>query len=315
VSNRCTSMNRCRALKFSLLCYGRALQCAALPVFAFAALCASALCVHAQPPAKAPDLEASTPQSWVETGATNEVRIIENAGNFPLRYRTRKVDAKGDALRDVIEAREGTVARIIERDGRSLTPEEDAAERARLTGLMDTPGDIARHKKRENSNRVYLLELIRAFPHAMLFTYVPGQPQRPDSAAPQVVIDFKPDPQYKSTGMVTGVLAGLEGRLWIGRDSHCLNRIEVRIVKPVDLGWGMLARIYPGGTAEFEQVDAGGDRWTFSHVRQNVTIREMLIKTMQEHMSVDAADFQVLPAPISYKDAIRTLLATPLPTH
>jgi hypothetical protein len=74
----------------------------------------------------------------------------------------------------------------------------------------------------------------------------------------------------------------------------------------------MLARIYPGGTVEFEQANAGGDRWTYSHLRENLTIREMMLKTLKEHTDMDAADFKLLPTPVSYQEAVRILLATPL---
>jgi hypothetical protein len=257
--------------------------------------------------------DSATPVSWVQTGVANELRMIDQAGNFPLRYRSRRVDAKADTTRDIIEAREGTVARMIERDGRPLTASEDALERQRLTALLNSPGEFARRRKHEAAARGYMMDMIRELPRAMIFTFDPGQPQRPGSSSPQVVINFTPNPHYKAPSMIATVLTGLEGRMWISRDSHCLTRIEVRVLRPVDIGWGMLARIYPGGTAELEQVDTGGDRWALSRVREDVTVREMMLRTAQQRVAVDAGNFQVLPALVSYQEAIRLLLATPLP--
>jgi hypothetical protein len=37
------------------------------------------------------------------------------------------------------------------------------------------------------------------------------------------------------------------------------------------------------------------------------------VKTIHVHTDVDAGSFQTLPGPISYKDAVRILLNTPLP--
>jgi hypothetical protein len=279
----------------------------------FAAIIAVAFAAYGAPAQKPPvDIAASTPQSWVEAAAANEQHIINDDGSFPLRYRTRKVDAKNDVTRDVIESRQGTVARLVQRNGQPLTPAEDAAERTRLTEMLASPSDFIKHHKRDNAARGYSMDLVREMPRAMLYTYTPGQPQRPNVAQPEVVIDFAPDPHYKPPSLITDILTGVQGRMWIDSKSLRVTRIEGRVLHSVDFGWGMLARIYPGGTVEFEQSNAGGDRWAYSHLRENITIREMMLKTVQQHTDMDAADFKILPAPVSYQEAIHILLATPL---
>jgi hypothetical protein len=275
-------------------------------------LTAAACGLSAQTPTHPTDINASAPQSWVEAAAANEERIIQDDGSFPLRYRTRKVDAKNDTTRDNIETRQGTVARMVQRNGQPLTAEEDAAERARLTGMLDSPSDFIKHHKRDNAARSYSLELVRQMPHAMIFTYVAGQPQLPSAPAPQVVIDFSPDPHYHPPTLIAEALTGLQGRVWIDRKSLHVVRIEGHVLHAVDFGWGMLGRIYPGGTVEFEQTNAGGERWAYSHLREDLAIR-MIVKTIRERQSMDASEFQILPAPLDYQDAIRILLATPNP--
>ncbi len=272
-----------------------------------------AMCgVSAQTPGHPMDLTGTPPRSWAEAAAVNEQHIINDDGSFPLRYRLRKVDAKNDVMRDIIETKQGTVARLVQRNGQPLTAKEDAAERARLTAMLDSPSDFIKHHKRDNAAREYSIDLVREMPRAMIYTYTPDQPQRPNATDQEVVIDFTPDPHYKPPTLIADILTGLQGRLWIDRKSLRMTRIEARVLHPVDFGWGMLARIYPGGTVEFEQANAGGDRWAYSHLRANVTIREMMVKTVQQHTEMDAADFKILPAPVSYQEAVHILLATPL---
>jgi hypothetical protein len=275
------------------------------------ALLASARGIAAQAPAT--DLEVSPARIWVEAAAANEERIIDDDGSFPLRYRMRKVDAKNDVTRDIIETRQGAVARLVQRNGQPITAAEDALERDRLNAMIASPSDFIKHHKRDNAARGYSMALVRKLPQAMIFTYVPGQPQPPDASSPQVVIDFTPDPAFKPTVMIENVLTGLEGRVWIDRKSKRVTRIEGHVLRPVDFGWGILAKIYPGGTVEFEQANAGGDRWAYSHLKENLTVREMMVKTVQQHANMDAADFQLLPAPVTYQEAIHILLATPIP--
>ena len=285
------------------------------PVLGVAAIlaCAMPLVAHAQTGLNATELAKSTPKSWVDAASTLEIKIIDDDGSFPLRYIVRKVDAKGDSTRDVIESRDGTVARLIKRDGRPLTQQEDDAERQRLLSVIDDPSGFARHHKRDNQARGYSMQLVREMPQAMVFSYAPGQPQWPNPQVPQVVVDFAPDPNFHPPNLISNALTGVAGRIWIDANTKRVVRIEGRILKPVDFGYGVLARVYPGGTIEFMQDHAGGDRWAYSHLRENLTIREMLFKTAQQRSTMDAADFKLLPAPVSLAEAIHTLLSTPLP--
>jgi hypothetical protein len=103
--------------------------------------------------------------------------------------------------------------------------------------------------------------------------------------------------------------------MWIDVKTHTLLRMEGHIFKPVNFGWGMLAHIYPGGKLELEQTDAMGQRWIYSHFTEEVSVRALMVKSMNVHTQVDASAFQILSGPLSYQDAIKLLLATPLPTH
>jgi hypothetical protein len=252
-------------------------------------------------------------REWAADAAKNEVGVIEHEGNY-LRYRIHMVGARGDQVRDVIESKDGTVARLIYKENRPLTPEEDAAEHERLQAMLDSPAAFAKHIKTDQSGKRLAVEMLRQMPEAMLYEYVPGQPQRagvpPD--APEVVLDFKPNPQWNPPSMTAEALTGLEGRLWIDPRTHHVTRMEGTIFRGVNLGWGMVAHINPGGKLVFEQVDVAGERWIFTHFVENVSVRALMVKNITQNSKIDSSDFSRI-APLSYQDAIRTLLQTPLP--
>jgi hypothetical protein len=264
-------------------------------------------------PAAAQAPGSVTPLAWINAAVGNELNIINNNGSFPVRYRVHKIDAKGDVTREVIETEQGSVARQVQRDGHPLSPEDDTAERARLQAILDDPSDFLKHHKRDLAARSYALDLVKLMPQAMVYTYTPGQPQPPGAPGPQIVIDFHPDPNFKPPTLISELLTGLEGRLWIDQRTHCLTRAEGRVIRPVNFGWGILAHIYPGGTIEFEQAEAAPNRWLYSHVDENITVREMMLKTAVEQAKMTAYNIQMLPAPIDYRTAIHELLN--MPTH
>jgi len=249
------------------------------------------------------------PLSWVQAAAHNQVAIVQGNETTSIRYRQRKVDAKGDTTRETIESKQGGVARLVERDGRPITAAEDAAERARLQAALAAPDEFLRHHKHDKESRQYALDLIQQMPAAMIYSYAPGQPQPDGATSRQIVLDFRPDPSYHPPTMVDDLLTGLAGRLWIDAASERLTRAQCHVVRPVNIGWGMVGRIYPGGTMEFGQTDAGGGRWVYAHLEEHVTVRELMVKTVPFNVVMNSWEFRVLPGLLDYQDAIRVLLA------
>jgi hypothetical protein len=90
--------------------------------------------------------------------------------------------------------------------------------------------------------------------------------------------------------------------------------MEGSIFRSVNFGWGMLAHIYPGGKVVMTQTNVGGDRWIFTDFSMELAVRALMVKTLNIRSSAKTSNYEIL-APMSYQDAIRLLLATPLPDH
>lgn len=238
--------------------------------------------------------------------------MIQDDGH-PLRYVVRKVDRRGDTTREVIESAQGNVARLIQRDGKPITAAQDAAERSRLNSILASPGDFLKHEERQGAVRSYALQVIKLMPSAMIFTYAPGQPQPPGATSPQVVVDFRPDPAFHPPTMVSEVLTGLAGRLWIDAHTGTMTRVQGNVLRPVNFGWGVVARIYPGGHIELEQTCVEGKRWVYSHLDEDLTVREVMLRTVTDKARMSAWNFQLLPASTSFQQAVHTLLAEQIP--
>src|SRR5438045_8542631 len=116
------------------------------------------------------------PQSLIADAAANELVSLYHKGSY-LRYRMETVNDKGNQVRDVIESKDGTVARLILKDGKPLSAEQDNAERQRLNDMIASPSSYARHVKNTESDKSVADKLVRLIPDAMLTTYTPGQPQ------------------------------------------------------------------------------------------------------------------------------------------
>jgi hypothetical protein len=273
---------------------------------------------NAPQPAAAPSSEPfpeGAPRAWAESVVHNELAIIDSEEHLPVRYLQRKVDAKGDTTREIIETRDGNVARLVQNNGQPLTQAEDAAERDRLHAEIADPDGFAKHHKRDKATRDDIKSLVQLLPQAMIFTYVPGQPQRPGVNQREVVLDFHPDPKFHPPTMEADVLTGIEGRAWIDARSHCLTRVAGHVLRPVNFGFGVVAKIFPGGTVELDQTRAFGERWAPSHLEEHLTARVLLVKTLPENTVITSSDFRAMPSLLPYQDAVRLLLAMPVPVR
>ena len=256
------------------------------------------------------------PRDWAVDVSGNEALLIQHPNSY-LRYRYHVIDEKGDQTRDQIETPEGSVARLVMRNGRPLTAEEDAAERERLNAILTSPSAFARHIKREQENKKMGVRLIREMPDAFLWTYTDGQPQLPSTLSGLgglLVLDFKPNPKWSPPDMESEPLTGVEGRVWIDPRSRNVVHLEAKLTRAVNIGWGMVAHLYPGGTAKVDQTNAAGERWIVQHIVEQISLRALLLKSMNQRLQFDTSDYQQI-SPMSVPEAIKLLLDTPLPPH
>jgi hypothetical protein len=253
-----------------------------------------------------------SPRAWATDAAANELVALHHKNSY-LRYRMETTNEKGTQVRDVVESKDGTVARLILKDGKPLTEEQDKAEKQRLNDMIASPSTYFKHVKSSDQEKKMADTLVPMMPDAMINTYTPGQPQSGrNGGALEIVLDYKPNPKWVPPSTEAQALTGLEGRVWIDAKTHSVVRMEGKITHGVNFGWGMLAHIYPGGTLEMNQTNVVGDRWIFTDFSMQLSVRALMVKTLNIHSTAKASGFQVLE-PMNYQDAIRMLLATPLP--
>jgi len=100
----------------------------------------------------AQEIGGLTAKQIATDAATNEVKLIEYGASY-LRYQVHTQDAKGDQIREVIESKDGTVARVMKRGDRPLTAEEDADEQTRLKEMLASPDAFHKHVQKDQTAR------------------------------------------------------------------------------------------------------------------------------------------------------------------
>ena len=148
-------------------------------------------------------------------------------------------------VKQIFETKDGDVARLIEKDGKPLPPEEDQAEIDRLNNLLAHP-EVQEHRhKKEQEDSARGDEMVRMLPDAFLFTF-DGMVEGPNG--PCYRLKFQPNPAFTPPDREGEVYHGMVGELWVDQAQLRLVKIDAHLISDVNFGWGVLGRLYKGGS-------------------------------------------------------------------
>ena len=107
------------------------------------------------------------------------------------RYHIHREDEKGSQDRDVIDTKEGQLARTLLINGQPLTAEQSAADEARMKKLVEDPSERAKRDKRAKEDEDKGVQMFKAIPDAFIFKYEGAENG-------QVRLSFFPNPHYNA---------------------------------------------------------------------------------------------------------------------
>ena len=118
-------------------------------------------------------------QSPKEDVAANPVPLVQRAshnelgtGNgHPYRYKLHKIDDGKITTKEIVETKDGDVARLISTGDKPLSPEAEQAEIDRLNNLLAHPEIQAHRHKKEQEDSDRANEMVRLLPDAFIYHY------------------------------------------------------------------------------------------------------------------------------------------------
>lgn len=244
-----------------------------------------------------------TPEEAVARASHNELAAHDV---HPYRFTLRKVDNGKITTKEIIETSEGDVARLIAINDKPLPPEVEAKEIARLQNLLDHPEIQEHRRKREQADANRANEMVRLLPTAFVYKFE-GMVEGPNG--PCYRLSMKPNPNFDPPDRQAEVLHGMAGELWIDQKEERMVRLDVHLIADVDFGWGVLGKLFKGGTILVEQRDVGQDHWEQAHLRLNLNGRILMLKNLTIDTKEDESGFAPVPAGWTYQDAVRALLS------
>jgi hypothetical protein len=249
---------------------------------------------------------AVDPQKMVRDASWNELHAGSPGRSFS--YRQHKVDPKGSSVKEIFETKDGDVARLIEKDGKPLPAEEEQAEIDRLNNLLAHP-EIQQHRhKKEQEDSARGDEMVRMLPDAFLYT-ADGMVKGPNGLCYR--LKFRPNPAFTPPDREGEVYHGMVGELWVDQAQMRLAKIDAHLISDVNFGWGVLGRLYKGGSILVENSDVGLHHWETIHMKLQLKGKLLMMKSVDYSTTEDFSDFRMQRQELSYQEAIRLLQKSP----
>jgi hypothetical protein len=240
----------------------------------------------------------------VKRALTNEVRAAGDA-QHPMRYCLRKSSPRLTSTKEILETKDGAVARLIAVNDSPLSAEDEQKEQTRLASLLSDPSMQRHRKQAEDEDSARAMKVLRALPNAFVYQSA-GAATGPAGAVRKFA--FKPNPKFDPPDLETQLLTQMTGEIWIDVAQERVARLEGHLTKDVDIGWGILARLNKGGWILIEQADIGEHQWHIVHFKMAMTGR-VFFTTKVFDTTEDESRFAPLPAGLSYKQAIQMVEA------
>jgi hypothetical protein len=253
--------------------------------------------------AGAASAENLTPQEAIERASHNELTAHDV---HPYRFTLRKVDDGKITTKEIIETKDGDVARLIAINDKPLPPAMEAKEIQRLQTLLADPSIQEHRRKREQADADRANEMVRLLPTAFVYEFE-GIVEGPSGLCYK--LSMKPNPDFDPPDRQAEVLHGMAGEIWIDQKEERMVKLNVHLIADVDFGWGIFGKLYKGGTILVEQKDVGHDHWEQYKLRLNLNGKILMFKSLVIDTKEDESDFAPVPADWTYQDAVRALLS------
>lgn len=225
----------------------------------------------------------------------------QNNDHTHWRYRFHREDEKGSQDRDVIDAKEGQIARTLLINGQPLTAEQRANDDARMKKLVDDAGERAKRAKREKDDEDKLIAMFKAIPDAFVFKY-DGEENG------QVRLTFFPSPRYDPPTRELQVFRSLAGKMWMDRAAGRMARMEGSLFEDVTFGWGLLGRLNKGGMFAVVQRDVGQGHWDVVALDISMYGHAVIFKTLNIKQKQRVTDFHRVSDNLTIAQAYQLLV-------
>jgi hypothetical protein len=237
---------------------------------------------------------AQSAQALVQQAVNTELAAARNDHSL-WHYRMRETQ-ENNSVYDVVDTANGEVKQKIAESGRPLTPQERAAEAAKVHSFVTDKRAQAKQKRDGEQDDKSAEKLLNLLPKAFTWTLA-------NSDGNDLTLHFVPDANFKAPDIESRVLAAMEGDLIVDRQQHRIRVIRGRLSHDVNIGFGMLGKLREGGTFNVQRSQIAPGLWQITETHVHIDGRALLFKTIGQQTDEVKYKFEPLPSNITLNEA------------
>lgn len=244
-------------------------------------------------------------QKLMRNAAHNQIESMNNHARM-YQYVHQEIISGNEETTLEVETSAGMVSRLTQVNGHPPSEKRCRRNLARLDRIASSPRLQRSRLKDQQSETARREQLFQAIPDAFIFTYAGT-----DKDTGWVKVNYRPNPDFHPSSHVGAVLTGLAGVMWVDTSTQHVARIDGRVIKPVTFGWGILAKLYPGGRYQLEQQRLPDGDWELAKLDVHLHGTMLVVKKLNVNMTEIYKSYQevghnlTLPAAVEMLKRVR----------
>jgi hypothetical protein len=234
----------------------------------------------------------------------HELAATDTGGQY--MYRVHEETPQGSETRVMVETRDLQIGRLILKNGQPLPPAQRQQEEDRLRGLLTNRARLLKLQTEQHSDEARVHRVIQVLPDAFLYQH--AGVEKDNAGREFALVTFRPNPDFRSRSTELRVLQGVEGAMLIDSVAERLVRVEAKLSRDVDIGWGIVDRISRGGSFLLEQQVVWHDQWAITTLAFHYINRLFLLITSRVDSVTKVSDFRRMPDDLTQQQALELLL-------
>jgi hypothetical protein len=241
--------------------------------------------------------EQLTPLQVVTAMVRNEKQARHHRTFFRYTSVERSERTGGHLWKEnVVETPDGLLRRLVEEDGKPLTPDRTAEEDRHIAALVADPDALRDADVDRRADEARLGKILDILPNVFLFNADGTQ----DDC---VRIAFRPNPAFTPSSYDERIVHGLAGTILVRMPAERLCGIEGHLIDRVSFGFGILGHIEKDSRFRVTRTPVTATDWKSTRIEVHLDGKILLLKSISRDQDAHHSGAEPLPLHLSRAQA------------
>jgi hypothetical protein len=241
--------------------------------------------------------EQLTPLQVVTAMVRNEKQARQHRTFFRYTSVERSERTGGHLWKEnVVETPDGLLRRLVEEDGKPLTPDRTAEEDRHIAALVADPDALRDADADRRADEARLEKILDILPKVFLFN---ADGMQDDC----VRIAFRPNPAFTPSSYDERIVHGLAGTILVRMPAERLCGIEGHLIDRVSFGFGILGHIEKDSRFRVTRTPVTATDWKSTRVEVHLDGKILLLKSISRDQDAHHSGAEPLPPHLSLAQA------------